>query len=506
MSPRIYGLPKIHKSGVPLRPIVSCINGPTYNLSKFLSGIFYKSIDHSKYNIRNSYDFKEFITNQKLPQNYVLISLDVVSLFTKIPLNLVMDNIDRRWHTIAKHTTIPLVEFREMVNFALVSNYFVYEGKYYYQRSGTPMGSCLSPAIADMVMEILLDTVKKKLCFELPFIKKYVDDLITAIPNGKEDTILNIFNAYNVDLQFTIEKEVEARLPFLDMMLIRNVVDGSISTEWYMKPTSSGRILNYYSDHHYNQKINTALGLIQRVVRLTSDVNENTFAVVKKILSKNNYPVNIVNRLISRTLHVSNGTVNVPALNHAVTEPLLKMFKSITFTGDVTYSIIRTIKTEFPHIMLGFKCPKTLALVFSKLKDPIDHWQQSNVIYEIPCGQCDKKYVGLTTRKLLTRVSEHERDYNSWLKIKTSISDLNNCDNIITRLSNKTAALKHVIDCEHQFRYTDTKILTSELSLNKLKILEMLHINDRETVNMKTDTEGVNLYKGLLSNIKNTLK
>jgi hypothetical protein len=35
--PRLYGLPKIHKETVPLRPIVSFIGSPTYNLAKFIS-------------------------------------------------------------------------------------------------------------------------------------------------------------------------------------------------------------------------------------------------------------------------------------------------------------------------------------------------------------------------------------------------------------------------------------------------------------------------------------
>ena len=37
--PLFYGLPKIHKTGTPLRPIVSFISSPTYALSKFLSKI-----------------------------------------------------------------------------------------------------------------------------------------------------------------------------------------------------------------------------------------------------------------------------------------------------------------------------------------------------------------------------------------------------------------------------------------------------------------------------------
>ncbi|XP_071052133.1 uncharacterized protein [Onthophagus taurus] len=39
VPPRIYGLPKIHKPDVPLRPIVSAINSPTYQLAKHLAKI-----------------------------------------------------------------------------------------------------------------------------------------------------------------------------------------------------------------------------------------------------------------------------------------------------------------------------------------------------------------------------------------------------------------------------------------------------------------------------------
>ena len=38
-APRLYGLPKLHKQGIPLRPIVSFLESPTYNLSKEIAHI-----------------------------------------------------------------------------------------------------------------------------------------------------------------------------------------------------------------------------------------------------------------------------------------------------------------------------------------------------------------------------------------------------------------------------------------------------------------------------------
>ena len=39
--PRIYGLPKIHKPNLPLRPLVSFIGSAVYELSKFLKKVFF---------------------------------------------------------------------------------------------------------------------------------------------------------------------------------------------------------------------------------------------------------------------------------------------------------------------------------------------------------------------------------------------------------------------------------------------------------------------------------
>ena len=87
VTPRIYGLPKVHKPDVPLRPIVSFYTSPTYQLSRHLSTLLTPLVGKSPSHIRNSSDFVNFITEQQLNQE-VLVSFDVVSLFTNVPTDL----------------------------------------------------------------------------------------------------------------------------------------------------------------------------------------------------------------------------------------------------------------------------------------------------------------------------------------------------------------------------------------------------------------------------------
>lgn len=54
--------------------------------------------------------------------------------------------------------------------------------------------------------------------------------------------ILEVFNSFHARLQLTIEREVEGRISFLDMELIRD--GATVVTKWYTKPMSSGRVLN----------------------------------------------------------------------------------------------------------------------------------------------------------------------------------------------------------------------------------------------------------------------
>lgn len=129
----------------------------------------------------NSYDFQKYIVTQVIPDGHCLISLDVSSLFTNIPRKLVLRIVQDRWEQIKNHTNIKKNAFIKLLNNCIDASMFMFEGSYYKQLFGMPMGSPLSPVLGDLVMELLLDDVIPRLSFEIQFLRKYVDDIITVV-------------------------------------------------------------------------------------------------------------------------------------------------------------------------------------------------------------------------------------------------------------------------------------------------------------------------------------
>jgi len=88
--PRAYGLPKIHKAGYPLRIIVSSTGSPLYSLAIFLHKILTKSLPPHFSQINNSLQLIDKLSGLHIPDDHCLASFDVVSLFTNVPTDMIL--------------------------------------------------------------------------------------------------------------------------------------------------------------------------------------------------------------------------------------------------------------------------------------------------------------------------------------------------------------------------------------------------------------------------------
>nr|CAI5862542.1 unnamed protein product [Callosobruchus analis] len=169
--------------------------------------------------------------------------------------------------------------------------------------------------------------------FRVPFVKRYVDDLLLALPTDKIDILLNTFNSYDVSLQFTVEKEVDNSIPFLGMHIIRSE-DNILRTTWYREPMSSDRYINYYSYNTERAKINLVLALKHRVTNLTNNLYRNqSLQDLKSILLENSYPPKLIKTLLFSTPTVSTQVV----ATHANTSNSSEQFQQINIQQNSSY-------------------------------------------------------------------------------------------------------------------------------------------------------------------------
>ena len=95
-SPIFYGLPKIHKQDIPLRPIVSSTGTVSYNTSKELANILKPLVGRTSHHLKNTKDFIEQIKDVKLLPNETIVSYDIKALFTSLPIQPVINIIKNK--------------------------------------------------------------------------------------------------------------------------------------------------------------------------------------------------------------------------------------------------------------------------------------------------------------------------------------------------------------------------------------------------------------------------
>jgi len=213
-------------------------------------------------------------------EDFSLISLDVVSLFTNIPIDLIK-SITKKWNFISCSCKVSRDKFVEFVRFILESTFFSFNNRIYKQNFGTPMSFPLSPIIADIVMQDLEKEVLDTFAFEILFYYRYVDDIIMAVPTSKIDFIFKSFNSIHSRLQFTIEIGHNT-INFLDTTIITK--NKKILFDWFHKPILLGRYLNFLSQHSLSHK----KGLVDRIfLFLHPEFHQNNFEFIIKDLLEN---------------------------------------------------------------------------------------------------------------------------------------------------------------------------------------------------------------------------
>ncbi|XP_062705955.1 uncharacterized protein LOC134287639 [Aedes albopictus] len=410
-----------------------------------------------------------------------MYSLDVVSLYTNVPVEKVYQLVEAKWEEIQEYTTIPWDSFRHAMKTVLEASFFQYDGKFYCQTTGVPMGSPLSPVVANLIMEKVEQeaiTQLEEKNITLSIYRRCVDDCFIVGRREDVEKVVEQFNVIDEKLQFTVEEEMDEALRFLDLTLSRS---GERIRKMWIPKQKDGRYLDYHSESPHTHKVNTMIALIDRALKLTdTDRREESIGMVKKILRNNNYPEDLIKRTLTDRVHLLYNTME----NEEKKEES-KKYVSIPYIPGLSEKVSKTLKQH--EITASFKpCDKLKNTVFTKLKDAIPPMKQTNVVYSIPCGACEEKeYIGQTSQTLDKRIAQHRNS------IRTNAS--------------ATGLTQHAVENGHHFDFSRTCILERIDNYASRLTAEVIHIKVKKdtTVNLQRDVDGFsNTYNNLINKLK----
>ena len=244
-TPQLYLLPKIHKQDNPGRPIISGCGGPTVKLSQYADHLLKPLLKHIPSYVQDTTDFlsRIFSLNQDLPDNIILITLDVKSLYTNIPNDQGIQAC-----VITPEITQSVIDILSLI---LNKNTFTFNNEHFLQIHGTVMGSPMAPTYANIFMAIL----ERKLLNEAPHglipIEwiRFIDDIFAIWTHGIEklQKFITYINNFHPTIKFDHTYSYKS-VSFLDTTIYINS-NNKLESDLYIKPTDRTLLLHQNSFH-----------------------------------------------------------------------------------------------------------------------------------------------------------------------------------------------------------------------------------------------------------------
>ncbi|KAL9964643.1 hypothetical protein ACROYT_G028317 [Oculina patagonica] len=356
---------------------------------------------NSDFTVTNSAHFVSTISSETILNNEVMVSFDVESLFTNVPIDGAVQAALRKLEddpSIADRTTLTPAQIADLLKFLLRSTYFQYNGSIYEQQEGAAMGSPVSAVIANLYMESFEEQAIASSSYKPKIWKRYVDDTFTILDRENVDSFLQHLNNQQPSIRFTMETESDSKLAFLDTAVSREP-DGRLTTSVYRKPTHTDQYLAYDSHHHPpSVKRGIVKCLYERAKRLVTkpSVISKEKKHLSSVLVSYGYPFSFLQK-ITKTRKPNTSAEPVAEFKSTAVLPYVK---------GLSEQLRRCLQQQ--GVRAVFKSETTLRSQLVRPKDAVDSTKQDGVVYRIPC-ECGKVYIGETGRPMQDRIKEHDR-------------------------------------------------------------------------------------------------
>lgn len=265
-----HALPKIHKTPMGCRPIVSSINAPTTGLSKWLTYLLTPIAVEIQSYVRDSDTLQSEITQLSVENTDVLYTFDVENMYTSIPIEAALKAV----HWFLNRMQHPLTHIiLTGLQIVLEYNYFTFGTSNWKQLRGLAMGTPVAPTIATLYLGYFEETQIIPSCRQsLRLYKRYLDDIILIWrPHPTNPYEFQRFRAIlrkTPGLTWTFKEHAD-NAPFLDLYIF-----SAYATRTHQKAMNLYLYPTFNSAHAPAVKNGMIYGLLKKYKRQNSETKD----------------------------------------------------------------------------------------------------------------------------------------------------------------------------------------------------------------------------------------
>ncbi len=295
--PRMFGLPKLHKNGNPMRPVVSCVKSVLARSGSLLDNVTKPAVSSGWQYLKDSTTTIQYLESryQDLRKKFradeiYVVSFDVVAFYPSVPHDLAL----RAFEEAREKLEISEEQFRSLkkiLKFHLENAYFKFDGKFFRQKTGLPIGSSIGGPIACLALAKEEDRLLEELKASNPdlaeifeWYRRYLDDSVLMFgatsreeANRTAERLYVLLKGMNPAFDFTSTGAVK-NLVVLDISI--ECQEEGLRLKNYQKPTDKRTLLAASSSHPDHVKRAIPYSVALRMRRLCTEESDFRLALV----------------------------------------------------------------------------------------------------------------------------------------------------------------------------------------------------------------------------------
>ena len=343
----LYLLPKVHKTILEARPVVTNSNYYTFYPSKYLHHILRPLLKIIPTYITSSTHLITTLNETKYPSSAVLCSFDITALYPSIPI---IDGLAALKLTMeqANWPTQKIIFILELAEWVLTNSHVMFDEKTYKQIMGTAMGTPFAVTYANIFVHQHECSALSKFFAKfhhLPLlIRRLIDDIFAIVRSIAEAKFL--FECLTHSGIIITGGHDENSVDFLDITIFKgfhfenyNMFD----TKLYQKHMNTYAYITFISFHKPQIFTNFITGEIRRYTIANSNLSDYTTTLIlfKNRLLARKFPLQFIDNIYNTT------SFNRQHLIHTAKLKIAKLMTNDTIMTDPT--VITSIPIHIPY-------------------------------------------------------------------------------------------------------------------------------------------------------------